>query len=439
MTYQEAVEYIEKIPMFTKKTGLSNTRAMLELLGNPEAGMTVAHVAGTNGKGSVCAMLASVLQKSGRRTGLFTSPHLVELRERIQIEGKPVSEECFAEACERLCRLAGQLEEQGGQHPAYFEFLFGMAMDIFARERVCAAVIETGLGGRLDATNAVAHPAVTVITPVSMDHMEYLGDTIEEIAAEKAGIIKTGIPVVYWAQDARAAGIIEAEAAAKNAEIRRIDGQSYKILKIGNKDIDFYAFSSYYENSLFTIPFSAPYQAANARLALEAAAVLNESGRLPGQEISLEEIRDGLRGTDWQGRMEEVCPDIYVDGAHNEDGIRAFTEAVRAKQDEREKYLLFSAVKEKDCESMARLLCGGIRWKGIILTEIEGGRRLACDELKTAFLHYTEYAGTEIEAYPDIRTAFALAKERKGDTGVLYCAGSLYLVGEIKKLLRECG
>lgn len=433
MTYKEAVRYIEDIPNFTKKTELANTRRLLKLLGAPQDQMRVVHVAGTNGKGSVCAFLTGICKEEGRRTGTFTSPHLVEIRERIQINGQMVSEEAFAASCCRLRWIAAQMEEEGYRHPAYFEFLFGMAMDIFAREGVDTAILETGLGGRLDATNAVEHPAVTVITSVSMDHMEYLGNTIEAIAGEKAGIIRQGIPVVYWAGNPAAAAVVEDKAKEKQAEAIPVSEENYEILKIGNKNIDFSLFCRYYENSLFSLPFTAPYQVGNAALALVTAACLRENcGQ--GQCFTEETVREGLLHAVWPGRMEEVCPGVFVDGAHNEDGVRAFIDAVRARQDTNEKYLLFSAVKEKDYEKMVRLLCEEIGWKGIILTEIEGGRRLACDIVKPLFLRYSE---AEVEACPDSREAFAAAFRRKGRTGTLYCAGSLYLVGEIKKLLRD--
>lgn len=433
MTYEEAVRYIEEIPRFTKKTELSNTRYLLKLLGNPQEQMTVVHVAGTNGKGSVCAFLAEMCRQSGKKVGLFTSPHLLDIRERIQIDRQLVSEASFAAACEKLCQISRQMIEEGYQHPAYFEFLFGMAMEVFGREKPDIVILETGLGGRLDATNAVEHPAVTVITSVSMDHMEYLGDTIEAIAGEKAGIIKEQVPVVYWSGDEKAASVVEERAAQLHAPVIPVSGKNYEILKIAHKNIDFCAFCRYYENRIFSLSFSAPYQVANAVLALETVSCLNE-GWEQEMQISEEAIEKGLRCAVWQGRMEEVCPGIIVDGAHNEDGVRAFVEAVRAGGETEEKYLLFSAVKEKDYEKMARLLCEGIAWKKIILTEIQGGRRLACDILNTLFSQYTE---AEIVTCPDIRTAFAEARRITGDDGVLYCAGSLYLVGEIKGLLKE--
>ena len=435
MTYEEAVKYIEEIPMFTKKTELKNSRYMLELLGNPQEKPEVIHVAGTNGKGSVCAFLASICRQGGRKTGMFTSPHLVDIRERIQIDGEMVSEESFAKSCETMRTIAEKLIADGYQHPAYFEFLFGMAMEIFAREGVETVVLETGLGGRLDATNAIEHPAVTILTSISMDHMEYLGDTIEAIAEEKAGIIKKGVPVVYWGENPAVADVIEKKAHEKSAQTYAISVKDYEILKIENKKIDFCSFCRYYENSIFTIPFSAAYQVMNASLVLAAMAVLNQGRE---DKITLPMIQNGFANTVWQGRMEEVLPRIYVDGAHNEDGIRAFAEAVEYAENtngqERAegKYLLFSVVKEKDYENMVRLLCEKLDWKGIILTEINGGRRLAGDVMRKLFEQYTD---AQIEVCPDIQAAFEVAKTRVGDTDVLYCIGSLYLVGEIKELI----
>lgn len=437
MTYEEAICYIEEIPMFTKKTELKNTRYMLELLGNPQEKLEVIHVAGTNGKGSVCAFMSSICRQSGRRTGMFTSPHLVDLRERIQIDGNMVSQERFTQSCEKLCKIAERLMEDGYQHPAYFEFLFGMAMEIFAREGVETVVLETGLGGRLDATNAIEHPVMTILTSISMDHMEYLGDTIEAIAEEKAGIIKNEVPVIYWAEDPAVAAVIEKKAQEKCARTYVNSVKDYEILKIENKKIDFCSFCRYYENSIFTIPFSATYQVMNVSLVLTAVGVLNERC---DRNISEEMVRKGLENAVWPGRMEEVLPRIFVDGAHNEDGIRAFVDAVKyaetvdAEKCAEGKYLLFSVVKEKDYENMVKLLCEELDWKGIILTEINGGRKLAGDIMKKLFERYTD---ARIEICSDIQTALKTAQTRLSDTDVLYCIGSLYLVGEIKEWIRR--
>ena len=197
MNYTEAVEYIESTPKFTKKNKPENTAELIRRLGNPERRMRVIHVAGTNGKGSVCAFLASILEKAGKRTGLFTSPHLVEITERFQIDQTSVSHETFTDAFVRVKREIDAMIADGYAHPAYFELLFAAGLLMFEEAGVEYLVLETGLGGRLDATNLVERPIACVLTSISLDHMEYLGDTVAKIAAEKAGIIKEGVPVVY--------------------------------------------------------------------------------------------------------------------------------------------------------------------------------------------------------------------------------------------------
>ena len=197
MTYQEAVNYILEIPKFTKKNDREHTRAFLRYLGDPQEHMKVLHVAGTNGKGSVCAYLDGMLRSEGKRTGLFTSPHLVKMNERIVTGGEQISDAQFCAVFEETLKAVHCMERDGLAHPTFFEFLFGMAVLAFAEAGAEYAVLETGLGGRLDATSAVENPAVCVITSIGLDHMEYLGGTLGEIAGEKAGIIRPGVPVFY--------------------------------------------------------------------------------------------------------------------------------------------------------------------------------------------------------------------------------------------------
>ena len=197
MNYEEAVNYIAEVPKFTRKNKAENTIELLRRLGHPEEKLKVIHVAGTNGKGSVCAFTESILRHAGKRTGLFISPHLVKINERFQINQEQVSDEVFLEAFCRVKDAMDRMVQDGFYHPTYFEILVAVGMVIFAEEQVEYLVMETGLGGRLDATNTVAHPIATVITSISLEHTEYLGDTIEQIAWEKAGIIKEGVPVIY--------------------------------------------------------------------------------------------------------------------------------------------------------------------------------------------------------------------------------------------------
>ena len=197
MNYTEAVDYILNVPKFTTKNKPEHTRELLKRLGHPDRGMKVIHVAGTNGKGSVCAFLSEMLVLAGKRTALFTSPHLVRINERFQINQVPISDELFLESYLEVQAKIDEMVEEGLPHATYFELLYATAMVAFQKERAEYVVLETGLGGRLDATNTIEHPLATVITSISLDHTEILGDTIEEIAVEKAGIIKEGVPVIY--------------------------------------------------------------------------------------------------------------------------------------------------------------------------------------------------------------------------------------------------
>lgn len=211
-TYEEAAAYIEEIPKFTKKHTLEHTKTFLKRLGNPAADRKIVHVAGTNGKGSVCAYLQAILMAEGKRTGFFTSPHLVSVNERIRVDNIQIDNETFLKVFRKVLKIVRQMVEDGIEHPSYFEFLFGMGMTAFAETDVEYIILETGLGGRLDATNAIDNPALAIITSISLDHTAILGDTIEKIAGEKAGIIKPGVPVFFDGSSKKAAEVIKAKA-----------------------------------------------------------------------------------------------------------------------------------------------------------------------------------------------------------------------------------
>ena len=233
MNYEEAVAYINDTPRFTTKNTLENTRMVLERLGHPERQMKLIHVAGSNGKGSVCAYLSSILTTAGRRTGLFTSPHLVDINERFQLNQEPVTDALFLEAFEKVMNTVHMLLKECPDrfsHPTFFELLFLMGMCIFEKCRMEYVVLETGLGGRFDATNVIEKPLVSVITSISLEHTEYLGDTYELIAGEKAGIIKEGCPVVYDGTRADVEGVILAKAEEMHAKAYAIRPDMYKIL-----------------------------------------------------------------------------------------------------------------------------------------------------------------------------------------------------------------
>lgn len=428
-TYEEIVREISEIPKFTTKHPLVHTKAFLERLGNPQEQFKIIHVAGSNGKGSVCAYIASILQASGKCTGLFTSPHLVDIEERFQIDGKQCTREEFVEAVEIVQTVVQQMEQEGISHPSYFEYLFAVGMVIFQRRNVAYAVLETGLGGRLDATNVIDHPILTVVTSISLEHTEILGDTIEKIAAEKAGILKPGVPVVYNAAKPEVVAVIEQKAKELNCKVIPVFPEKIKILLNTGKKIDF-SYESRYDVTGAQIPFGAPYQAENATIALMAANCLKET-----ENISNEAIEKGMQQVCWKGRMQEVLPDIYFDGAHNADGIKCFLQAVRQMTQE-PAILLFSMVKEKDYAEAVRELLEKGNWEQIFVTTISDTRGISCEKLKHQFEKEALGLNRNIQIIDidDVGKAFAEAVKAKGNGQKLFCAGSLYLIGELEQI-----
>ena len=428
MTYKEAEAYINSVPKFTSKNKPENTMELIRRLGHPERSMKVIHVAGTNGKGSVCAFLSSMLTEGGKRTGLFTSPHLVKINERFQINNEPVSDEIFLNAYERVMKLVEEMQKDGFYHPAYFELLFAIGMVIFEEAQVEYLILETGLGGRLDATNIVEKPVVTVITSISLDHTEILGDTIEEIAGEKAGIIKQGIPIVYDGREKRAEKVILQKAEEQNAKAVPLYEEKLSIQGSTDHSVDYLFDESFYQGHVITVPYLAPYQVRNSALALLAMEEID-----PQHEISLETRLQAIRDTRWQGRMETVLPGVIVDGAHNEDGVHEFVRTLRQVGSSRRIVMLFSAVVEKNYEEMVHTICDTGCIQEVVVTEIHGSRIVPAEELAAVFRKFTSVPVTAISS---IEEAFDTAMEKKGE-GLLFCVGSLYLVGEVKKVIEE--
>ena len=428
MNYTEAVDYIETIPKFTVKHPPEHTRELLSRLGNPQEGIKIIHVAGTNGKGSVCAYLNAMLLAGGKKTGLFTSPHLVRINERFQINGEDVSDEQFLDAFLKVEKAAKEYEAEGEGHPSYFETLFLMGMLIFKEAGVGYLVMETGLGGRLDATNVVEKPLACIITSISRDHTEYLGDTLEAIAGEKAGIIKAGVPVIYDASQPGPASVIAAKAKEMGSPAWPMEPSFYEMKTQSREGITFTFAYPGGEKAELAIPYVAKYQMMNASLAFYTMHILQDVHDIPKNVLA-----EGLSKIKWPCRMEMAAPGVIIDGAHNEDGIAQFVSTAGYFAKENEITILFTAVADKHYHEMIGEICEGIHPSHVVATQIDGSRVVPAEVLAEDF----RKAGcTDVCAEPEIGAAYEKALGKKG-SGMLFCVGSLYLAGELKAYLAK--
>ena len=448
INYEKAVSYCLEIPRFTKKNSTEMTKAFYEYLGKPGSTSKIVHVAGTNGKGSVCAFLQSICMQMNVKVGMFTSPHLCDIRERIRIGGEWIEKEAFLcaflQLAEKLQYFCAENEIQKEYHPSFFEWLFFIGMICFEKERPDVILLETGLGGRLDATNCIETPALSVITKIGFDHMEYLGETIEAIAGEKAGIIKTGVPVVYLLDKKGADEVIVKKAKTLCSPGVFVSKDEVDSIFFHDKRIDFSYKSRYYGYIRFSVGTSAFYQVENAILAVNAAEELFLNSRttkstlgeqekigLQKEDFGVEVLQKGIAAMQWEGRMEEVLPGVFLDGAHNEDGIDAFLDSVGRDGCQGNRSLLFSAVSDKQYAKMAGKITDSGLFSKIYTAPIESARGVGTKELEQIFegtVHVT-HVGSPQEALQE------MLKDRGADD-YLYVAGSLYLIGQLKEWLK---
>ncbi len=406
MNYAESVRYLYSLgnEVLTAKLGLDRISALLEALGNPHRACRWIHVAGTNGKGSTSAMIEAGLRAGGVRTGLYISPHLVEPTERIQIAGHPVSQDQFAAAFERVHETAETMLTSGAldMHPTYFETVTAMAFVVFAAETVNIVVLEVGLGGRLDATNVVS-PELCVITPIDFDHQVFLGNTIEQIAAEKAGILKQGVPAVFAEQRPEAEPVLRAHALGPYTFSR-----DWTITDLA---IDARGSRFRLRGVPIACPLAGEHQVENARVA---AIALNQLGISP----------DGIATTRWPARLEHVSerPEIIIDGAHNPAGVRALVAYIRRFYSGRRIWIVYGALRDKAVAEMASLLLPLA--DRLILTAPANTRAMPPEDITAPGARITH----------SISEAITMLSEAAPDD-VIFIAGSLYLAGEARALL----
>lgn len=428
-TYQEAVNYILDIPKFAGKHTLEETGKLLAEVTKGGMASKVIHIAGTNGKGSVCAYLRAILEQSGCTVGMFTSPHLVSMRERIIIGNEMISREDFVRIFEKV-RGVCQRPEFIESHPSFFEFVFLMAMVYFREKQPDYIILETGLGGRLDATNSIKNPALCIITEIGFDHMQYLGDTLSKIAGEKAGIMKSGVPVVFF--DKRPETTLVLQKAAEKAKCQTVIIKNDNILNVNieNKTIDFSLHTGYYKYDGLVLATKALYQTENASLAVAAAQELMRTD----ERITPDAVKEGLFRAYWPGRMEEVLPGVYMDGAHNEDGIEAFLQTVKAGRCTGKRSLLFGVVADKQYRGMIEKIMNSGLFDRVAVTVLESDRSASLDTLREIWRQYNQ---AELSFHENAKDAYQCLLSEKQEADEIYIAGSLYLIGQLKALMRS--
>jgi len=429
MNYRQCLSYLKQIQTLGMRFGLDNVRTILAALGNPHQTYPSVLVAGSNGKGSVCAMLTRILTLQGFRTGLYTSPHLVRYEERIRVGGEPISAKAFSRV---LTRLRSQIERLIGlgklaSPPTHFEFLTCAAFRFFAEERVDMAVLEVGMGGRFDATNVVT-PELSVITTISEEHQRSLGESLAEIAFEKAGIIKPGVPVVCGAEAREAVHAIRRQAGRNAAPFIEVFGRGNSLTVESSAEGDTFTYTTAAETQVFTPSLPGLHQGKNAAVALTAA---RELGRL-WQPIETEKILTGIATTRWEGRLETFLdlPRVVMDGAHNLEGALALREFIRARLGP-PVILVFATMKDKKIEELARVLFPLA--ERIILTRYPYDRAASPEEIARCAPDFLDRVEQEPDTAQAVRRALALA----GARGVVVITGSLFLVGEVKKLFPD--
>jgi dihydrofolate synthase/folylpolyglutamate synthase len=431
MTYTEAREFIDNSNQYGSKLGLTTVTELLRRLDNPQNMLKVIHIAGTNGKGSTTAYISSILTAEGYRTGRYTSPAVFTYRERIQIGSDYISEQGVSAAIDAIKPACEAMVRDGFEHPTTFEIETAMAYLYFAREKVDFAVIEVGLGGRLDATNVISHPLVSVLTSISMDHMQYLGNSLTQITREKAGIIKQGSPVITGNKNPEVIGVIKQVCLDNDSELIEVSDhvKNVQISPEGTKFI--------YEEQELEIHLLGEYQLWNAFLAVQTVKTLQKLWF----KVSNSSIKTGLEKTSWSGRLEVLAKNPYfiIDGAHNEDAALQLRRSLMELFPDRRKIFIMGVLADKDYKKILEIT---VPLADVIITLTpDNSRALASSILAKEALAYTKTAPAKAEAAciqtqvidaGGIQSALRTAYTNAGEEDIILAFGSLSYLGELK-------
>lgn len=427
MNYAMALEFIHSTYKFGSKLGLENIKILLDALGNPQNELKFVHVAGTNGKGSTSSMITHVLIEAGYKTGLYTSPFIERFNERMRIDNVYISDEEIGEFTETVKEKIGWMLDQGYNHPTEFEVVTAIGMLYFAKHKCDVVVLEVGLGGRLDATNAIDLPLVSVITPIDMDHVEYLGDTIEKIAYEKAGIIKKNGITVAHPQVSGAELVIRGICSDQKNQLIQVDFDTLNVIETNLNHLVFE-----YKGMRYELGLIAPYQAQNAAVAIETIEALKI---YHGFVVSSETLAEGLRKTTWLARMEVMSkePLVIIDGAHNLHGIKGLAESLKPLKSKYHIIGIMGILSDKDVEAMLHEISPYL--DEVITTAPDNPRALSANELSKRILSVPV-----IGAFENIEEAVDYGLEQlklKEKDALMVVFGSLYMAGSARKRIMK--
>ena len=421
MTVQEVIDYIHSANWMGSVPCLSRTQNLLTMMGNPEKKLKFVHIAGTNGKGSTAAMVASILTKAGYRTGLYTSPYIYRFHERMQIDGEQIADEDLVEIAEMVKPLADSLD----QHPREFELVCCIAFEYFARKNCDIVVLEVGMGGAFDATNVIDCPEVAVITNIGLDHTDFLGNTLEEIAETKAGIFKEGGHAVVYRGTPGVEAVFERVCAEKNIKLHKADfeGLVNKSRSLFGQTFDCG------ERKDIELPLLGEHQMFNASVVLSIADALIEQG----WKITEEQIREGLKQVTWPGRFDIVSRDplFIIDGGHNPQCIEALVKNIQDYLTGRRVIALVGVLADKDYADMFRPVMELV--EQFVCITPDSPRKMEADDLAA----YLRGVGAKAEGCGEMVHGIRRCLELAGDDGVVLCFGSLYSIGAVKDTLES--
>ncbi|WP_250673153.1 folylpolyglutamate synthase/dihydrofolate synthase family protein [Paraclostridium ghonii] len=428
MNYNDALQFIHESHKFGVRLGLDNIKKLLDLLGNPQNNLKVIHVAGTNGKGSTCSFISSILKESGYKVGLYTSPFLETFTERIRVNGENIREEDVAKI---VCLIKDKIEimvSEGYSYPTEFEIVTAMAFYYYNQEKVDFVALEVGLGGRYDATNVIDNPLVSVITSISLDHTGILGDTLGKIAFEKGGIIKENCATIVYPQKKEVSEVIKNICSEKKSQYIECDFDS---IQIKSSNINSQVYNCIINGKEFKdleIKLIGDHQINNSIVAINVIEYLSDNKFI---NICEENIRKGLMETKWPGRIEKISenPMFIIDGAHNEEGASSLANSIDKYFKNKNKILVIGMLEDKDIESVLDILIP--RFNRVITTTPDNPRAIDSKKLKEKIEKYN----IQVNCKPNIKEAVDYALEIANEDDVIISAGSLYMIGNIRMII----